>query len=296
MKKFILISFILSCFFIAPAAHAAYNFGDYKSSTLATKAWDALAAGDTDAVLAYTNKAIEFYAAKAKEMQKSLTGYVEGASDEKFKLWALNDVATSYFIQGQAYEKAGMNERAKLAYQTVIDEYSYGQAWDPKGWFWKPAESAKKKLELMATPDAVDFGDNSSSFLTGQAWKAIGANQYDKAIMYADKAIELYADKAKEMQASLTEYPWGEKEEVFKFWALNDVGTAFFIKGQAYSKSEKKDEAKKAYEELVNNYRFSQCWDPQGWFWKPAEAAQTEIDQMSVATAIPAAMKRVGAN
>ena len=31
----------------------------------------------------------------------------------------------------------------------VIDEYSYAQAWDPGGWFWKPAEAAQKKLGEM---------------------------------------------------------------------------------------------------------------------------------------------------
>ena len=34
------------------------------------------------------------------------------------------------------------------------------------------------------------------------------------------------------------------------------------------------------FKKLVNEYYFSQCWDPQGWFWKPAEAAQQQIIEL----------------
>ena len=44
---------------LTPTIAAAYNFGDYRSSTLVTKGWEALAANDIEAVLAYTNKCIE---------------------------------------------------------------------------------------------------------------------------------------------------------------------------------------------------------------------------------------------
>ena len=55
----------------APAAAAApsYSFGDFKSSTLATKGWQALADKNVEAVVVYTNKCIELYAAEAAKMQ-----------------------------------------------------------------------------------------------------------------------------------------------------------------------------------------------------------------------------------
>src|ERR1700733_3920502 len=52
----------------AVAVKAPINFGDYRSSTLTTKAWGALAQNDIESVLAYTNKCISLYAAKASEM------------------------------------------------------------------------------------------------------------------------------------------------------------------------------------------------------------------------------------
>ncbi|HPB69259.1 MAG TPA: hypothetical protein PKU74_10190, partial [Candidatus Omnitrophota bacterium] len=45
-----------------PVPAAAYNFGDYRSVTLITNAWQALGENDLEAVLAYTNKCVELYA------------------------------------------------------------------------------------------------------------------------------------------------------------------------------------------------------------------------------------------
>ena len=83
------------------------------------------------------------------------------------------------------------------------------------------------------------------------------------------------------MQASMTEYAWESKEDIFAKWALNDVGTAFFIKGEALKKAGDPVTAKKSYKKLVDNYYYAQCWDTNGWFWKPAEAAQQSLDELN---------------
>ena len=258
----------------------AYNFGDFRSETLTTKAWGALAQNDVEGVLAYTNKCVELYAEKAKEMQNELGGYVEGPNEKVFEQWALNDVATSLFIQGEAYRKAGKEKEAVKVFQRLIAEFSYGQTWDTNGWFWKPAEAAKEKIAMIDSGVMLDFGDYSSAFLVGQAWRALPSGDVKVVTSYTDKVIELYGEKAKEMQASLTEYPWQSKEQIFNHWALNDVGTALFIKGEVLSKAGQVPEAKAAYKKLIDNFFYSQCWDPQGWFWKPSEAAQEKLAEM----------------
>jgi len=264
----------------AAAPASAYNFGDYRSVTLVTKAWNALSENDLEAVLAYTNKCVELYADQAKQMQQSLTGYAEGNNDEVFSYWALNDIATAYFIQGEAYRKNDMMDEAKAAYQKLIDEYSFGQCWDNGGWFWKPAEAAKEKLAMIESGSNIDFGDYTSSTLATKAWKALGDQDLESVLAYTNKCLELYETKAEEMQSSLTEYPWESKEKIFSYWALNDVGTCLFIKGEAFRNAGNTQEAKKAYEKLVGNYFYSQCWDPKGWFWKPSEAAQQKLDEL----------------
>ena len=281
MKKFVLVLVLLSAglTLVTPTIASAYNFGDYRSVTLTTKAWKALEAGNLDEVLAYTNKCIELYAKKAKEMQDSLTDYPKGTNDEIFSYWALNDVATCLFIQGEAYRKADMADKAKEAYQKV-NEYSFGQCWDTGGWFWKPAEAAKEKIAMIESGSDLDFGDYKSATLTTKAWEALGKKDLDTVLAYTNKCIELYEGKAKEMQSSLTEYPWENKDKIFSYWALNDVGTCLFIRGEAYKEAGKMEEAQKAYKKLIDDFYYSQCWDPQGWFWKPAEAAQQKLEEL----------------
>jgi tetratricopeptide (TPR) repeat protein len=149
MKKVLVCSLVLAASILGSAVSQAYDFGDFHSSTLTTKAWDSLTANDLNAVLAYTNKCIELYAGKAKEMQGSLKDYASGNDNNIFKYWALNDVATCYFIQGKAYANAGKKDQAKEAYNKVVKEFSFGQCWDPKGWFWKPSEAAQKELAQL---------------------------------------------------------------------------------------------------------------------------------------------------
>lgn len=267
----------------APRVKAPINFGDYRSSTLATKAWAALAQNDIESVLAYTNKCISLYSAQAKKMQAGMKGYATGAKEEIFKYWALNDVATCYFIQGQAYQKANMKEEAKEAYDKILTDYSFGQTWEVKGWFWKPAAAAKEKLDMMAAGVNWDFGDNSSSVLVQKAWGALAANDLAGVEAYVNKCLALYETKAKEMQAGLKEYVWESKEKTFSYWALNDVGTGLFILGEAYQNAGKKEEAVKAYKRVINEFLYAQCWDPNGWFWKPAEAAQQKLGELETA-------------
>ena len=282
MKKFVLALTILAATigFINPHLAAAYNFGDFRSETLTTKAWIALKESDIEAVLAYTNKCLELYAEQAKKMQESLQAYPQGTNDEIFGFWALNDVATSLFIQGEAYRQAGMKDEAKEAYSKVVNEYTYGQAWDTKGWFWKPAEASKEKLLMIETGSNIDFGDYTSSYLTTQAWKSLNNNETDSVMIYTDKVLELYGEKAVEMQNSLTEYAWESKDKIFSYWALNDVGTSLFIRGEAYKKSGDGQKARAAYKKLVDDFYYAQCWDPNGWFWKPAEAAQQALEEL----------------
>lgn len=125
----------------------------------------------------------------------------------------------------------------------------------------------------------TDFGDSSSETLTTKAWKAYEVKDYNTALIYADKCIELYGDKAAEMQQALTA-PLTEKEQIFSQWALNDVGTCYLIKGQSLEALGKKPEAILAYKGVAEKLPFAQCWDPQGWFWKPADAAREKLKKL----------------
>ena len=131
-----------------PSDAPSPDFGDYSSETLTTKAWEALEAKNYALVEAYTGKCVEMYAAKAKEMQAGLTALAP--AETASSMWALNDVGTCLYIRGQAFEAQGKNKEAIKAYQRLVDDLSYAQTWDIKGWFWPPADAAKQRVKVLA--------------------------------------------------------------------------------------------------------------------------------------------------
>ncbi|MFK8017569.1 MAG: beta-glucanase precursor [Gammaproteobacteria bacterium] len=127
---------------------AALDFGDSTSQTLTTSAWNALDKGNYMNAIAYTKRCAELYGEEARKMQASLNA--KAHIDKVHDYWALNDVGTSYFIMGEALTKLGKKSDAVAAFKVVRDELSYAQAWDPKGWFWSPADAAYPKIEMLS--------------------------------------------------------------------------------------------------------------------------------------------------
>ncbi len=135
---------------------------------------------------------------------------------------------------------------------------------------------------------AIDFGDFSSETLTTKAWRAMDRADYSAAVTYADKCIELYTEQALDMQAEIELKRETEEvkrkqtnQEVFDNWALNDVGTSYFIKGEALLNMGREEEAIEAYKVVMNQLYFANTYDPQGWFWSPAEAAGKKVVMLS---------------
>lgn len=141
-----------------------------------------------------------------------------------------------------------------------------------------PAVFVAQAEDKPAAAAKPDFGDHSSQTLAQKAWAALAAKKLDDVKAYAGKCRELYEAKAVEMQKSLTEPAPADKAH--DYWALNDVGTCCFILAKALDNEGKKDEAVKIYKELAEKFAFAQCWDPQGWFWKPAEAARDRLKEL----------------
>ena len=208
-------------------------------------------------------------------MQSTLKSYAP--KEKAFDYWALNDIGTIHFIKGKSLISQGKNKDAKKIFDKIIKEYGYAQSWDPQGWFWQVAEASKDQIMVMDS--GIDFGDYTSETLTTKAWQALGSGDHDAAIVYARKCINLYRKNANEMQGKLEGY--APKEKAFDYWALNDVGTCYFIIGEANMGKNKTKSALESYKILVEEYSYAQCWDPKGWFWKPAVAARGKINKIA---------------
>ena len=58
--------------------------------------------------------------------------------------WALNDVATAWYLRGLTLRKQGRLAEAQVAFGTVTNQYSCGYAWDPsRKVFWRVADAAR---------------------------------------------------------------------------------------------------------------------------------------------------------
>ena len=129
-----------------------------------------------------------------------------------------------------------------------------------------------------AEPPELDFGDFTSQTLTTNAWLALARGDYQQAVIYAEKCAELYEAEARKMQASMSEAAHPDK--VHDYWALNDVGTSYFIRGEALTKLGRKSDAIGSFKVIRDELHYAQAWDPKGWFWRPSTAAYPKIQML----------------
>jgi hypothetical protein len=131
-----------------------------RSQEITLQAWGALKMGDYNKVLACTDKATQWWTVQAKEQQAermesgicSITPEpTNQAAVEEYlaKYWAVNDVATCWYIRGQALERLDRPSEAKAAYKMILDNYLCAFAWDPKGWFWHIYGAARGKYNAI---------------------------------------------------------------------------------------------------------------------------------------------------
>ncbi|PIQ89312.1 MAG: hypothetical protein COV72_03730 [Candidatus Omnitrophica bacterium CG11_big_fil_rev_8_21_14_0_20_42_13] len=118
------------------------------SKQLVIKAREAQAKKDYDAVFKYTAECINSFKDQAKKQHAELSSQAQqSGKEEKYQI--LNDVATSYFIQGEVYFEQEKFEEAKKTFNIIIAEYPYSHAWDPRGWFYSLAEKSRDSVKKI---------------------------------------------------------------------------------------------------------------------------------------------------
>jgi len=123
----------------------AYSQEKPSSGELIVKAWGVHGKKDIEQTFKYTQALIDLYKDEADKQQVSLRSLPKNRPDIE-AVAALNDVATAYFIQGESYRYQGKTEEAIKAFKVVVYQYCFGQAWDPRGWFWKIALAAWESI------------------------------------------------------------------------------------------------------------------------------------------------------
>jgi len=126
------------------------------------------------------------------------------------------------------------------------------------------------------------------------AWAAFNKLEYGGAMKAADECIEDFGARAMKEQAALESKhekapPTGavdnasDKKQIVERWAINDVSTAYFVKGRSAEYLFKKQKIAKYKQLAEESYKsamkltYGRCYDPQGWFWSPAEASSERL-------------------
>ena len=112
------------------------------------------------------------------------------------------------------------------------------------------------------------------------AWNSLSKKQYTDALKWSDECIVKFGEEAAKQQVSLSSFPSSRVESPYDI--LNCVGVAYFIQGKVFLAQGEKEKAEEKFLVVINQFGFSQWWDPKGWFWKVAEEAEKEIEKSPV--------------
>ncbi|MCK5706036.1 MAG: tetratricopeptide repeat protein [Candidatus Aureabacteria bacterium] len=256
---------------IKPQNPKANDSGSSRSLTL--KAWKMLEAKNFTQAIKLTDKCISIFNNQAKQQQKSLTYY---PSETANSYWALNDVATCFFIKGKSLLNIDKDDEAKEIFLMIIKNYGFSQCWEPElNIFWKVADAAKDQLIEMEK--GVVFGNYSSVSLTSKAWNTFNKQDYISTLIYVNKCIGLYEPTALEQQKNIDPSKKLNDDEIFIKWALNDVAVCYFLKASSLLKMDEKERSNQYFQYIISTFPNAMCWDPRQGFWNVGKAAADHI-------------------
>jgi len=128
------------------------------------------------------------------------------------------------------------------------------------------------------TSPPLNFGDMSPNNLRYQAETRREAGDLDQALIYVDKLIELHSAKAREMQASLSDYP--PAKDAYSYGTLNGVGVAYLIKAEMLMEKGDKAGAREAYSTLSREFYYAQHQDGKHNWYKTGEVAMQRLEEL----------------
>jgi hypothetical protein len=113
----------------------------------------------------------------------------------------------------------------------------------------------------------VDLGDSSlGNLMWGASQYGFIENKPDKALVYVDKAMELYGDEARQQQASLSDFPPTDPPEAaYEYKVLNGMGLMMLMKGGILEKQGDRAGAEENYNMVIQDFGYAQFEDNGEW-------------------------------
>jgi len=184
-RRIILFCILASIFYFQFSIFCASAQDKPSSKQLTEEAWQALGTKDYGLLDEIVRKCINLYRDEAREQQASLKSFPE---KDKISLYSsLNDVATCMFVKMEGLVRENKTEEAKQLCRQIIDDYSFAQAWDPRGWYWSVAEKAQ------ATLDKLEKGIEALE----ESFLELGAKEAKTQIVLYESGTESLVDYAK---------------------------------------------------------------------------------------------------
>ncbi len=243
------------------------------STSLLQQAWKAYEDKEYPIANKACDELIANFDTKARQLQQSLKAPYPIKTVNQY--WALNDVATAKLIKAKVCIDSGEADKSKEILADIINNYTFAMSYDPRGFHWSVAEAAK---QLLGEEKGSKAGEGSSAYITEQAWGAYNNKELQASIDHAKKCIDLYLGPALAQQKQLTKPPEGE--QIKRYWALNDVGTCYYIAGIASFDMGDWQQARYYFNFIVTNLKYANGWDAKGWYWSISEEASKRIAQI----------------
>ena len=110
------------------------------------------------------------------------------------------------------------------------------------------------------------------------AWEALHSSNHEEVVRLTDACFKECTEQALEQQksgATITNFNADEYPE------LNSVGTCLLILGTSLRNQGENEKAAATYNKLLRDYKDCRCQNEEGYYWKPAVAAQKRLDEMA---------------
>ena len=140
--------FILLACIIAGQSYVV-AFAQESSSDYVNKSWFELGKRNFSRVYELTGECIKKFSQEADNLAKTLNKFPPQAKINLYKV--MNDVATCYFIKGEALMRQKKIQEAKKVFKEAADKYPFAQSWDPRGWFWSVKEKSEATIKKLET-------------------------------------------------------------------------------------------------------------------------------------------------
>lgn len=143
------------------------------------------------------------------------------------------------------------------------------------------AETAAVETGVPANPCySTDPSLGDSAYWASTAVSLYAQQNYEAAVATVDACFKYWGPKAGQAQKKLRDSnvplpPTGRvgaemKAKIGKDYLINDVAMALWAKSRSLHELKRNEEAKQSYAQCLY-MEHGRAWDPNGWFWSPAE-------------------------